>query len=149
MNRKLTFYDHRWKLISTWNSFLMSVSPHYLCKNLNWPFGSTLPYQIAHMVPVGVYGTVNEIWQKSPNFKYFKFIKLVKRRTIEIIFEEKIGRRLLVRKCQISKTNAYRVTWKSYLSNDFCQVSLTVPYSIGPVAIQQDLMVTQIKKIVL
>ena len=41
----------------------------------------------------------------------------------------KIGIRLSVRKCQISKTNAYRVTWKSHLSNHFCQISLTVPYS--------------------
>ena len=32
---------------------------------------------------------------------------------------------------QISKTNAYRVTWKSNLSNDFCQISLTVPYIIA------------------
>ena len=64
----------------------------------------------------------------GPNFEQFEFVKSVKRRTIDIIFEVKIGIRLSVRKCQISKTNAYRVTWKSHLSNDFCQISLTVPY---------------------
>ena len=69
----------------------------------------------------------NHITQ-SDHCEWFESVKLVKRRTIDIIFEEKIGMRLLLRKCQISKTNAYRVTWKSHLSNAFCQISLTVPY---------------------
>ena len=31
----------------------------------------------------------------------------------------------MVRKCEIEKTNAYQVTWKSPLSNWFCEIELT------------------------
>ena len=40
------------------------------------------------------------------------------------LFEEKMRESLLVRKCELGKTNAYQVTWKSPLSNWFCELGL-------------------------
>ena len=45
------------------------------------------------------------------------------------LFEEKIRIRILVRNCQIFKTNAYQITWKLPPSNGFCQISQYTPYS--------------------
>ena len=66
---------------------------------------------------------------------WLEFVKLVKRRTIRncgigktkhvISFSKrKQEKKLMVRKCEFGETNAFQVTWKSHLSNWFCEIWL-------------------------
>ena len=79
---------------------------------------------------------VLKIWQIRAKNRS-EFVKSSKRRTKKLsnyqneardwLFEEKIRIRILVRNCQIFKTNAYQVTWKLPPSNGFCQISQYTP----------------------